>query len=50
MKRRRENVIEKRRANLKIKRFMGESRNVIMIQIFVALISYVTRVAVKGMN
>lgn len=27
--------------NLKIKRFMGESRNAIMIQIFVALISYV---------
>lgn len=27
--------------NLKIKRFMGESRNAIMIQIFVALISYI---------
>lgn len=27
--------------NLKIKRFMGESRNAIMIQIFIALISYV---------
>lgn len=27
--------------NLKIKRFMGKSRNAIMIQLFVALISYV---------
>lgn len=36
--------------NLKIKRFMGESRNAIMIQIFVALISYVLLKLYKGLT
>lgn len=35
--------------NLKIKRFMGESRNAIMIQIFVALISYVLLKLYQGL-
>jgi putative transposase len=35
--------------NLKIKKFMGESRNAIMIQIFVALISYVLLKIYKGL-
>lgn len=35
--------------NLKIKRFMGESRNAIMIQIFVALISYTLLKLYKGL-
>ncbi|MGL5784778.1 MAG: transposase, partial [Alphaproteobacteria bacterium] len=36
--------------NLKIKRFMGESRSAMMIQIFVALISYVLLKLYQAMN